>query len=212
MQSLQMRWPVAAAIGLSMVTTASAPMELPLLLHRVHLGDFLFERAAGQLDAEDAGFEGAVLFAQARGATVLALVVALDAVMRVVERAGQVRAGIGQLEAFALTPVIGGELDLDEAVVRDLFRRNEVVHVELVRRLKEDARAMLSLCLPASAWPMRHRARRRAEARRARLRRASSGPRDSAKLRSVSGSSMNLSSSAAAASHRLPRLFRAFVR
>ena len=34
MQSLQMRWPVAAAIGLSMVTMASAPMELPRCLTR----------------------------------------------------------------------------------------------------------------------------------------------------------------------------------
>ena len=32
MQSLQMRWPVAAHIGLSMVTTASAPMGTPCSL------------------------------------------------------------------------------------------------------------------------------------------------------------------------------------
>ena len=38
-------------------TMASAPIGLPLLLHHVHLGDLLFERAAGQLHAEHAGFE-----------------------------------------------------------------------------------------------------------------------------------------------------------
>ena len=74
-------------MGLSTVTMASAPMGLPLLLDDIHLGDFFFERAAGEFHAEHAGFERPVLFAQAGGAAVLALVVALDAVVGLVERA-----------------------------------------------------------------------------------------------------------------------------
>ena len=106
MQSLQMRWPVAAAMGLSTVTMASAPIGIAVAFDGVHLGDFFFERAAGELDAEDAGFEGAVLFFKAGGAGVFALVVALDAVVGLVERAGEVGAGVGELEAFAMAPVV----------------------------------------------------------------------------------------------------------
>ena len=119
MQSLQMRCPVAAAIGLSMVTMASAPIGIAVALHHIHLGDFLFERAAGERDAEDAGFERAVFFFEAGGAAILALVVALDAVVGLVERAGEVGAGVGELEAFAIAPVVRTELQLHEVVSLD---------------------------------------------------------------------------------------------
>ena len=52
MQSLQMRWPVPGHIGLSMVTSASAPIASPCFAEHVHLGDLLVERAAVELDAE----------------------------------------------------------------------------------------------------------------------------------------------------------------
>ena len=105
MQSLQMRWPVAAHIGLSMVTMAKRADRIAVLLGHVHLGDLLVERAAVQRDAEHGLLELAGLLAHARGAGVFALVVALDAVARLIERAREIRAGVGQLKAFAMAPV-----------------------------------------------------------------------------------------------------------
>ena len=75
-------------------------------LHQVHLGDFLVERAAGERDAEDALLEGAVFLLQAVRAAVLALVVAPDAVVRLVERADEVGAGIGQRKALARAAIV----------------------------------------------------------------------------------------------------------
>ena len=69
-------------------------------LHQVHLGDLLLERAAREGDAKDRLLERAVLLAQPLRAAVLALVVAPDAVIRLVERAGQVGSGIGQRKAL----------------------------------------------------------------------------------------------------------------
>src|SRR6267378_19392 len=96
MQSLQMRWPVAASIGLS-----TAMMPLAASLHHVELGDLLLERAAGQRDAEHGVAEaiGGRLFLEALRARVFSLLVAPDAVVRLVERADQVGAAIGQLES-----------------------------------------------------------------------------------------------------------------
>ena len=79
--------------------------RIAFLLGDVHLGDLLVERAAVQRDAEDALLELAGLLAQAGGARVLPLVVALDAIGRLIDRAREIGAGIGQTEAFALAPV-----------------------------------------------------------------------------------------------------------
>ena len=81
MQSLQMRCPVAAHMGLSIVTIASAPIGFPFLLGDVHLGDLLVERAAVQGDAEHGLFELARLLTKPGGTRVLHLVVALDAIV-----------------------------------------------------------------------------------------------------------------------------------
>ena len=64
-------------------------------LDRIHFRNLHLERAAREGDAKEALLEGAILLAQSLGAAVLALVVAPDTVIRVVERAGQVGAGIG---------------------------------------------------------------------------------------------------------------------
>src|SRR5205807_8557359 len=53
-------------------------------LDEVHLGDLLVERTAGEGHAEDALLEAAVLLVQAAAAAVLALVVAPDAVIRLI--------------------------------------------------------------------------------------------------------------------------------
>src|SRR5213078_4363791 len=68
-------------------------------LDEVHLGDLLVERAAGKGHAKDALLEAAVFFVETAAAAVLPLVVAPDAVIRLVQRTGEIAAGIGQREA-----------------------------------------------------------------------------------------------------------------
>ena len=90
----------------------------------VELGDLLLERAAGERHAERALLErivgrrraGGLLLEEAARAGVLALLVAPDAVVRLVERAGEVHAGIGQREALAPAHVAAGELPRVDAV------------------------------------------------------------------------------------------------
>ena len=52
MQSLQMRWPVPAHIGLSIATSAKRADRVALLFEQVHLRDLFVERASVRLDAE----------------------------------------------------------------------------------------------------------------------------------------------------------------
>ena len=52
MQSLQMRWPVPGHIGLSIDDDGQRADRVAALAQRVHLGDLLVERAAGERDAE----------------------------------------------------------------------------------------------------------------------------------------------------------------
>jgi hypothetical protein len=70
-------------------------------LDQIHLGDFLVERAARQRDAEDAFLELAALLPEPLRAGILALVVTPDAVVGVIERAGEIGARIGQRETVA---------------------------------------------------------------------------------------------------------------
>src|SRR5207244_5675405 len=66
-------------------------------LDQIHLGNFLLERASRKHDSEHAFLELAVLLLEALRAGILALVVAPDAVVGMIERAGEsgarVRAG-----------------------------------------------------------------------------------------------------------------------
>ncbi len=61
MQSLQMRWPVASIIGLSMAMMATAPKGWPLTFAALHLGDLFIQRTAGEGHAEHALLVRAVL-------------------------------------------------------------------------------------------------------------------------------------------------------
>src|SRR5439155_19668500 len=81
----------------------------------VELGDLLLERAAGERHAEGrlpercgAALRG-LLFAQPRRARILLLLVTPDAVVRLVEAAGEIGARIGQREAVAAAQVIFGQ-------------------------------------------------------------------------------------------------------
>ena len=70
----------------------------------MEFGDLFLERAAGERHAEHrlAKPLGGCFLLQAFGAGILVLLVAPDAVVRLIQRADEIRAGIGEREAFAL--------------------------------------------------------------------------------------------------------------
>src|SRR5205814_10332795 len=112
--------------------------RIALRLERVELGDLLFERAAGKRYAEGALLEhcsmrrfGGRFFPQPLGAGILALRVAPDAVVRLVERADEVGARIGEGEALAPADVLGADRVGDDALAVALLRvREEVVGID----------------------------------------------------------------------------------
>ena len=107
-------------------------------LDEVHLGDLLVERAAGEGHAKDALLEAAVFFVETAAAAVLPLVVAPDAVIRLVQRTGEIAAGIGQREAVARPPIALRAAQHCDAVALDGCDRHEVVHVEPVRHSEQE--------------------------------------------------------------------------
>ena len=75
-------------------------------MNLVHFGYFFFERATGERDLERRLLIGAGLAVlEALGARILALRVAPDAVVHLIQRMVQVHAFIGEREAFALPPM-----------------------------------------------------------------------------------------------------------
>ncbi len=134
-----MRWPVAAHIGLSMIVMASAPTRVALGLGQIHLGDLLVERAAGEHHAERALLELAALFLEPLRAAVLALVVAPDAVVGVVERAGEVHARIGERKAVTGAAMRRRQLEHRHPVDHLGLDRHQMVRIDLVRHLEQDA-------------------------------------------------------------------------
>ncbi len=128
-------------------------MGLPLPLTAFISEIFSSSGQPASLTPKTLAREGAVFFLQTRGAAVLALVVALDAVMRVIQRAGEVGSGICELEAFAMTPVIARKPQLHEAIGLGGVGGHQMVHVELVGRLEENARAVLRFALGSQRGP-----------------------------------------------------------
>ena len=165
MQSLQMRWPVAAAIGLSMVTMASAPMRLPRAL-TTFISEIFSSSGQPASVTPKTLFWKAPVFLSFRPVEQLSLpwLMAPDAVVRLVERACEIGAGIGEGEAFALAPVLLRQMQHGDAVLHHRLDRHEMRHVELVRHLEEHARAMLARVLPARASPRRRSAAARSSA------------------------------------------------
>ena len=114
---------------------------------RVHLADFLVQRTAGQGHAERRFLElpgFAVL--QALAAGILALGVAPDAVVDLVQRLLGVHAVIGQGEAVAMAPVVFRQAQHGDAVALDGFDRNEMRGIDAARHVEQRAAAM-------AAWP-----------------------------------------------------------
>src|SRR5437773_1690628 len=127
--------------------------RLAARLHHMKLGDLLLERAARQRDAEHGLAEslGGRLFLEAFRARVLSLLVAPDAVVRLVERADQVGAAIGQLESVAMAQVLRGMLR--KAILGFAVNRDQPHVVELPRRLEQHAGAVLLASLGTRRSP-----------------------------------------------------------
>ena len=106
---------------------------------QVHLGDFLVEGAAREHDAERAVLELSGLFLEALRAGVLALVVAPDAVIGMVERPGEISAGIGEREAVARAPMRRRQREHRDAFDDLGFYRNQIVRIGLARQLEQHA-------------------------------------------------------------------------
>ena len=103
MQSLQMRWPVAAIIGLSMAMVAKAPITLPCA--RSVCISLIFSSSGQPASVTPNGDFwncAGLAILQAVAAGILALRVAPDAVVDLVQRLLRVHPGIGQCEAVAL--------------------------------------------------------------------------------------------------------------
>ncbi len=80
------------------------PDVVALPLDQVHLGDLLFERAAGDVDAERIDLVAVVLaITHAFGARIRIAVVAIDAVIDLVEDVPRIGARVGQCETVAAT-------------------------------------------------------------------------------------------------------------
>ena len=117
--------------------------RVALRLQHVHLGDLLFERAAGERHAERRLLEraGLAVFRPLR-ATVLALVVAPDAVVGLVERLLVVHAGVGEREAVAARQSCPRQAQHGDAVALDGLHRHKLLEVEFVRHLEQRAATM----------------------------------------------------------------------
>ena len=75
------------------------------------------------------------------------MVVAPDAVVGVIERAGEIGAGIGEREAVARAAMLGWQLEHGDAIDDFGLDRNEMVRIDLVRHFEQNAAFMPALAL-----------------------------------------------------------------
>lgn len=83
------------------------------------------------------------------------LVVALDAVVGMVQRGSQVHSMVGEPKTFPVTPTILWQTHLNEIVSLNGLDGNQVVHVELVGRFEENSGMMPRLTLGSEHGPLR---------------------------------------------------------
>ena len=110
-----------------------------LPLDQVHLGDLLFERAAGDVDAERIDLVAQVLaIAHAFGAGIRIAVVAIDAVIDLIEDVPRVATRVGQRKAIAATTRRRTPLPDRVAFAYLGLVRNQSVEMGLFRLLEAD--------------------------------------------------------------------------
>ena len=135
---------------------------------RVDLADLLIQRAAGERHAERRLLELRRFlrsFSPVR-AGILALRVAPDAVVDLIQRLLGVHPGIGQRESFARAPVVLRQAQHRHAVALDGFNRNQMVVVEPVRHAEQRVAGMRGLARLRSASPTPRSAARHPAPRR----------------------------------------------
>src|SRR5262249_56180178 len=106
---------------------------------QVHFGIFLAERAPREYAPERALLELAALLLEPLRTGVLALVVAPDAVVGVIERAGEIGARIGQRKTVARATMRGRQLEHRDAIDDFSLDWNKMVRIDLVRDLAQNA-------------------------------------------------------------------------
>ena len=114
------------------------------LLDDVHLGNLFVQRTARQRDSENGLLEFARLLFQARRATVFALVVALDAVVRLIQRAAEIHASVSEFESLTIAPTILRQAQFYEPVLDDFLHRNQMEWIEFVRNFEENVRMVFA--------------------------------------------------------------------
>ena len=180
MQSLQILWPVAATIGLSMHIIASAPSGQPSArsLWNSEMRSSSGHPASVTLNGDFLNGHVAfrrLLVRKAVRARVLALLVAPDAVVRLVESADQIRARVGQREAFALAQcMVRRQLPRRDAVAAQRPRAAPASCSPACAARETARRPCAPRGLPACAATTPHSARQVPDRRRARLRPAAS--------------------------------------
>ena len=199
MQSLQMRWPVAAHIGLSIDRDGERAERVAL---RLRPG--ASRRSSPRAGSRRAGrrtalFLNAPVFSLRPGrAAVLALVVAPDAVVGLVERAGEIGAGIGEREALASAAMRGRQLRACATPsTTSVSTGTRCCGSSLCGSLNSTPPLWARCGLPACASPRRRSGRRDRAPRRARPRPSSRRRRASAKRSSLSSPPSRRSSSRA---------------
>ena len=159
MQSLQMRCPVAAIIGLSMAIVANAPSTLPCA-RSVCISEIFSSSGQPASVTPNGDFWNCPVLRSFRpvAAGILALRVAPDAVVDLVQRLLRVHPGIGQREAVAPAPVVLRQPQHRDAVALDGFNRNQMLRIEPVRHAEQRVAGMCRMALRPSASPRRHSA------------------------------------------------------
>ena len=76
-----------------------------------------------------------------------------DAVIRLVERAGEIGAGVGQRKAVAAAPLVLGQPQHRDSAPLHGFDRYEVMHIEPVRHLEKDAAPMFAAAFRSQRRP-----------------------------------------------------------
>ncbi len=194
MQSLQMRWPVAAHIGLSTITMASAPSVWPSASTRF-ISEIFSSSGQPASVTPNALFLNSPVFS----AVPSSRSPCPGCGTRCSSSPGRARrrdrcrdrsARSRRARADALR-----QLEHGDAVDHLGLDRHEVVRIDLVRHLEQDAALVRRAGPPASASPRRRSARRDRARRRARPRPSSSASTCSAKRSSVSSPPISASSS-----------------
>ena len=122
---------------------------MPFGFRFVKLGNFFFQRTTGQRHAERAFLErgsaasASAFFQEALGAGILALLVAPDAIVGVIQRTGEIGSRVGQLETFAAAQAAHVKTKLGITLATVYRGWHQILRIELMRGLEQHTGRML---------------------------------------------------------------------